>query len=139
MPETLKDHVLDLFSHHKIGTLATVRNNKPYSRFMLFSNEDLILYTATNKHAHKTEDIAENPLVHILLGYERDSSHQHYVEIEGKAEVEESQELRERFWYDSLKPWIASVDDPEYLLLKITPETILYFEKPGDEPKELSF
>jgi general stress protein 26 len=139
MTITLKDKVADLFSHHKVGTLATIRDNKPYSRFMMFNSEDLTLYTATNEYAHKADDIAQNPNVHVLLGYGRDSGHEHYVEIEAKASVEESAERKEKFWSEQLKHWIASPEDPEYLLLKLTPVTILYYEKPGKEPQELTF
>ncbi len=138
MTESLKEKVLDLFSHHKIGTLATVRNDRPYSRFMMFFNQELTLYTASNQHAHKAEDMAQNPHVHILLGYDRDSDHKHYVEVEATAEVEESKELKKKFWDDYLKHWIADAEDPEYMLLKLTPKTILYYEKEGDEPQELS-
>ncbi|WP_456272064.1 pyridoxamine 5'-phosphate oxidase family protein [Bacillus sp. AK031] len=138
MSDTLKEKVIELFSNHKIGTLATIRDNKPYSRFMMFYNDGLTLFTATNQHAHKAEDIAANPHVHILLGHDRDSSHEHYVEIEAAAEIEQSQELKEKFWNDYLKPWITAPDDPEYMLLKLTPKTILYYEKTGKEPQELS-
>ncbi|TMU85022.1 general stress protein [Bacillus sp. BHET2] len=137
MPQTLKEKIVELFSHHKIGTLATIRDNKPYSRFMMFDHDDLILYTATNEHAHKAENISQNPHVHILLGYDRDSDHEHYVEIEAEASIEQSKELKEKFWNEKLKHWITSSDDPEYMLLKLTPKTILYYEKPGAEPQEL--
>lgn len=136
---TLKEKVIELFSNHKIGTLATIRDHKPYSRFMMFYNDGLTLFTATNQHAHKAEDIAANPHVHILLGHDRDSRHEHYVEIEAAAEIEDSKELKEKFWNDHLKHWITAPDDPEYLLLRLSPKTILYYEKTGAEPQELSF
>ncbi|MFT8319873.1 MAG: pyridoxamine 5'-phosphate oxidase family protein [Bacillus sp. (in: firmicutes)] len=41
--ELLKEKIVQLFKHHKIGTLATIQNNKPYSRFMLFLAEGLTL------------------------------------------------------------------------------------------------
>jgi general stress protein 26 len=138
MSQTLKEKILELFSNHKVGTLATIRNNQPYSRFMMFYNDELTLFTATNQHAHKAEDIAQNPQVHILLGYDRDSNHEHYVEIEAAAELEKSAELKEKFWNDYLKPWITAPDDPEYMLLRLTPKTILYYERVGKEPQELS-
>ncbi|XXM70635.1 pyridoxamine 5'-phosphate oxidase family protein [Lysinibacillus sphaericus] len=138
MTNTLKDKVKELFSHHKTGTLATIRDNKPYSRFMIFNHDDLTLYTATNEHAHKAEDIAQNPNVHILLGWDLGSDHEHYVEIEAEASVEGSAELKKKFWSEELMHWTASPDDPEYLLLKLKPVTILYYEKPGKEPQELS-
>ncbi|EDL62481.1 pyridoxamine 5'-phosphate oxidase family protein [Bacillus sp. SG-1] len=138
MSLTLKEKIVELFSNHKVGTLATIRNNQPYSRFMMFYNEELTLFTATNQHAHKAEDIAQNPHVHILLGFDRDSNHEHYVEVEATAQIEESKELKEKFWNDYLKPWITAPDDPEYMLLRLTPKTILYYERTGKEPQELS-
>ncbi|MGF2615063.1 general stress protein [Rossellomorea vietnamensis] len=138
MSLTLKEKIVELISIHKVGTLATIRNNRPYSRFMMFYNEELTLFTATNQHAHKAEDIAQNPHVHILLGFDRDSDHAHYVEIEAEAEIEKSEELKDKFWNEYLKPWITAPDDPEYMLLKLTPKTILYYERTGKEPQELS-
>ncbi|MBM7704325.1 pyridoxamine 5'-phosphate oxidase family protein [Metabacillus iocasae] len=137
MSNNTKEKVLTILKDHKIGTLATIRGGKPYSRFMMFFNEDLVLYTATNKHTHKVEDIEENPYVHILLGYEGQGWNDSYVEIQAKANVEDRQELKEKFWNEHLREWISGPDDPNYVLLQLTPEHILYFEKAGSEPEEL--
>jgi general stress protein 26 len=130
-----KDKVLQMFKDHKIGTLATIRQNKPFSRFMLFFHEELFLYTATNKDTHKAEDIEGNPNVHVLLGFEGDGWKEDYAEIEGTASVENSAERKEKFWNQELQEWIAGPDDPNYLLLKITPKSIRYYKKPGSEPE----
>ncbi|WP_110113535.1 pyridoxamine 5'-phosphate oxidase family protein [Bacillus sp. CGMCC 1.16541] len=137
MANNTKEKVLKLFQDHKIGTLATIRDGKPYSRFMMFFNEDLVLYTATNKNTHKVEDIEENPYVHVLLGYEGQGWNDAYVEIEAKANVEERSELKEKFWNDHLREWISGPDDPNYVLLQLTPECILYFDKAGSEAEEI--
>lgn len=137
MSENLKNKLLEVVQNHKVGTLATIRQDKPFSRFMLFFNEDLELYTATNKETHKVEDIKANPNVHVLLGNECKGWDDPYVEVEGTVSMEESSELKEKFWNQHLKSWIPSADDPNYLLLKITPISYRYFEKSSSEPEIL--
>ena len=53
----------------KIGVLSTAHHNKPNSRYMVFYNDDLNLYTKTNINSLKVEEIENNPDAHILLGY----------------------------------------------------------------------
>jgi general stress protein 26 len=105
---------------------------------MLFFHEDLTLYAATNKHTHKVEDIEENPNVHILVGLEGNGFSSSYCEIEAKATLEDSKELRSKFWNDQLKEWMSGPEDPNYLLLKMTPSIIRYFDQAGDGPEELT-
>ncbi|MRX73657.1 general stress protein [Bacillus lacus] len=132
-----KQKVLNMLDKHSIGTLATVRDQKPYTRFMLFFHDELTLYTATNRSYDKVEDLQENSSVHILLGYEGKGFQDAYAEIEGRASIEESEELKARFWTDSLKEWISSPNDPDYVLIKIQPVYIRYFDKAGSEPQEI--
>ncbi|WLR42527.1 pyridoxamine 5'-phosphate oxidase family protein [Bacillus carboniphilus] len=129
--QQLKEQILSVFNGHNIGVLSTVQNNKPYSRFMMFFHEDMTLFCATNKEAHKTEQIEANPHVHILLGYEGKKWNDEYAEIEGTCSIETSAKLKEHFWNDHLKEWIQSADDPDYVLLKITPKKIRYFKGAG--------
>ncbi|MTH53555.1 general stress protein [Bacillus mangrovi] len=135
--QQLKEKILSLLDHHQIGSMATVRGSRPYSRFMLFFHEGLTLYTATSKKAHKAEDIEENPHVHLLLGYEGKAFRDQYAEVEATASVEESKELKEKFWNGNLKDWIQSPDDPDYMLLKLQPTKISFFSKAGEEPEIL--
>ncbi|WP_226669972.1 pyridoxamine 5'-phosphate oxidase family protein [Metabacillus litoralis] len=131
MSDQLKEKLLEVIKNHKVGTLSTIRQNKPFSRFMMFFHEDgeLVLYTATNKETHKVEDIKANPNVHALLGNDCKGWDDPYVEVEGTVSVEESKELKEKFWNDHLKSWIPTADDPNYLLLKITPSSYRYFDQ----------
>lgn len=138
MSETIKSKMLDVLENHKIGTLATLRGDKPFTRFMLFFNEELTLFTATHSETHKVEDISKNRYVHILLGNGSTGWDQPYVEIEGTISVEDSKERKEKFWNEKLKNWIPSADDPNYLLLKITPSSYRYFENSSSEAEVLT-
>ncbi|WP_078408416.1 pyridoxamine 5'-phosphate oxidase family protein [Priestia abyssalis] len=137
MSEELKNKVLTILSNHKIGTLATIQDNRPYSRFMIFFHEDLVLYTATNKDTHKVDEIKQNPNVHVLLGYEGKGWNDSYVEIEATAAISDNQELKNKYWNDYLTEWLSSPDDPDYVLLQLTPGSIRYYEKAGSKPEVL--
>lgn len=133
----VKNQILSLLDDYTIGTLATIQDEKPYSRFMMFFHEDLVLYTATNKDTHKVEELEKNPYVHILLGYDGQGWSDPYVEVEAKVNVETNEELKKKFWNEKLKEWIKSPDDPNYLLLQLTPKRMRYFDKAGSKPKEI--
>ncbi|GAB3057569.1 pyridoxamine 5'-phosphate oxidase family protein [Salinicoccus sesuvii] len=86
--EDFKNTLKEILDNNKIGTLATIRDNKPISRYMYFYNDALTLYAYTKKDTYKVEDLEENPNSHILLGYEeRDDLGERYVEIQGKASL----------------------------------------------------
>lgn len=88
--ENFKKEIRKILDGNNIGTMATIRDNKPMSRYMYFYNDGLTLYTYTRKGTYKVEDLEENPHAHILLGYEeRDGIGERYVEIQGKASLPE--------------------------------------------------
>ncbi|MBT2688480.1 pyridoxamine 5'-phosphate oxidase family protein [Bacillus sp. ISL-47] len=138
MGEQLKRKMIDMLDESGVGTLATIRSNKPFSRFMLFFHENLTIYTATNKNTHKVEDIEANPNVHILLGLDVKNVNGEYLEIEAKASIDSSPEIRRKFWDEKLKDWLSGPDDPNYILLKLEPEHIRYFSSAGEGPEELT-
>ncbi|TVT27331.1 general stress protein [Salinicoccus cyprini] len=88
--EDFKSTLKEILDNNKIGTLATIRDNKPISRYMYFYNDGLTLYTYTKQDTYKVEDLEENPHAHVLLGYEeRDDLGERYVEIQGQASLPE--------------------------------------------------
>ncbi|OLN22947.1 general stress protein [Domibacillus antri] len=133
----LKDEILTILKENRVGTMATVHDNKPRSRYMTFFNDDLTLYTVTSKDTHKTEDIEQNPYTHILLGYEGDGVGDTYVEIEGKISESDDGSLREKVWNEHLEPWFDGPQDPKMLILQITPEQIRLMNKTNKPPQTL--
>jgi general stress protein 26 len=135
--QNLKDKITQVMGESRIGTLATVVGNKPHSRYMTFFNEDLILYTPTSKETYKAEEIEKNPYVHVLLGYEGEGMGDAYIEVQGRASIREDQSLKDKFWNNKMEKWIESPNDPEYIILEITPETIRLMNDHG-EPETLN-
>lgn len=122
-----------------IGTMATIEQNKPHSRYMTFFNDDFILYTATNKKTHKVEEIQKNPNTHILLGYEGKGLGDAFLEIEGTVEESDDENMKKKVWNNALKGWFDGPEDPNLLILKITPTQIRVMNTKGDEPQIVEF
>ncbi|OIU70273.1 pyridoxamine 5'-phosphate oxidase family protein [Rossellomorea aquimaris] len=133
----LKQQIMKVLEDSKVGTLATVKGSKPHSRYMTFFNDDLTLYTPTSKETHKTEEIEENPNVHILLGYEGEGYGDIFVEIQGKASIEESQDYKDKLWNSHMEKWFDGKDDPNYIVLKITPDAIRLMNDDEGSPHTL--
>lgn len=133
----LKEKVLNVLKDSKFGTLATVKNNKPHSRYMTFYHEGLTLYTPTDKDTHKTEEIDDNPNVHILLGYNGDGLGDAYVEIEGTAEIRDDSGLKQEIWSDSMERWFKGPDDPDYIVLEIKPTLFRLMNSGSESPQVL--
>lgn len=128
-----KEAVLEILNGSRVGTMATVKSDKPHSRYMTFFNDGFTLYTPTSKTTHKVEDIETNPNTHILLGYEGEGFGDDYVEIEGK--VSEAEAMKDEMWREEFSMYFDGPNDPEYTLLKIEPEQIRLMNKKGAEPQ----
>ncbi|UOQ91738.1 pyridoxamine 5'-phosphate oxidase family protein [Halobacillus shinanisalinarum] len=134
----LKEKIFDIMKQHRVGTLATVKNGKPHSRFMTFSNDDeFTFYTPTNKETHKTEEIESNPNVHILIGYEGEGFGDVYLEVEGQAKIRDDQKMKDSLWNNHMERWFSGKDDPEYIVLEIYPENIRLMNSDTDTPERL--
>ena len=134
---SVRDEILEVLNREKVGTMATIRNGKPYSRYMTFQHEDFVLYTVTNKHSEKVEELLENPYTHILYGYENNGFGDAYVEIEAKVTAFEDEGIKNKL-ADFFSTIFMGTKD-EMLTLKIEPIRMRLMNKKGEPPKELTF
>ena len=107
----------------KIGVLSTAHHNKPNSRYMVFYNDDLNLYTKTNINSLKVEEIENNHDAHILLGY-NETTNNSFVEIDATIEVVKNQKVIDWLWETQDKTFFNSKEDPELCVLKVIPRSI---------------
>lgn len=128
------EHILD---NSQVGVMATVRQDKPYSRYMTFTREGLTLYTATSKDTHKIDEIESNPNTYIILGYEGEGFGDEYVEYEGRVALKDSDKLKKELWNAYMENWFTGPDDPNYIVLEISPIRIAWMNKKGKEAKVL--
>lgn len=136
--EELKQKVLNLLDEQKVGTLATVEQDKPHTRYMTFFHEGLTLYTPTSKETHKADEIEKNPNVHILIGYSGEGFGDTYAEIAGTATLTDDPELIDRLWSEEMEKWFKGKDDPNLVILKIDPTSIRYMNEGNRTQAELS-
>lgn len=139
MAKSAKDTALKILNESLIGTMATVQENKPHSRYMTFFNDEFTIYTTTSKKTHKVEEVQKNPHTHILLGYEGKGFGDAFLEIEGTVEVSQDEGMKEKVWNKLLKGFFEGPDDPDLVILKITPTQIRVMNKLGKEPQIVEF
>lgn len=132
-----KKVALKVLEESFVGTMATVQQNKPHSRYMTFLSEEFTLYTATSKKTQKVDELVKNPHTHILIGYEGKGKGDEYLEIEGVVSISDDEIIKEKVWNDHMKPWFNGPEDPDLVILKITPETIRVMNKKGEDPIEI--
>ncbi|WP_153722409.1 pyridoxamine 5'-phosphate oxidase family protein [Sporosarcina cascadiensis] len=135
---TAKDTVKKILDESFIGTMATVDNNKPYTRYMTFMNDGLTLYTPTNKKTEKVDELKDNPYTHILLGYDGEGFGDAFVEYLGRVSISSDEGLKEKIWNDQMKNWFEGPDDPNLVILKIEPESIRLMNKKGQPPEDIT-
>ncbi|ASN06469.1 pyridoxamine 5'-phosphate oxidase family protein [Virgibacillus necropolis] len=133
----IKTSVENILNNSSVGVMATVKNNKPHSRYMTFSSEGLKLYTATSKNTHKADEVETNPFTHILLGYEGKGYGDDYVEYEGKVSISDSKEMKKQLWNENMELWFDGPNDPNYIVLEIEPIQISLMNKKSETPKIL--
>lgn len=127
----LEQKIIKALENNKFGSLGTVENDKPKVRYMAIFNDGLNIRLATNRKTHKVEELQRNPNISLLLGYEMGGTNE-VVEIEGICEITKNDQLRQQVWNDELKPWFDGPDDPNYVILDVTPTRIEYTAQGSD-------
>jgi general stress protein 26 len=135
MPKTNREMAEKILEDNMVGTMATIEGSKPHSRYMTFFNDNLILYSVTSKNTHKVEELSKNPFTHILIGYDGKGFLDSFLEIEGKVEISSDDAMKEKVWNKALKIWFEGPDDPNMIVLKVTPSKMRILNTKGDEPK----
>lgn len=130
---SVREEILEVLNREKIGTMATVENGKPYSRYMTFQHEDFVLYTVTNKHSEKMEELRKNPYTHILYGYENGGFGDTYVEIEGKLTEVHEEGIKNKIAEFFTSIFVGNQD--EMVTLKIEPIRMRLMNKKGSLQK----
>ena len=131
------ENILDI---SRVGVMSTAYNNVPNSRYMMFYSDEHVLYTKTDKNTFKVEEIDENPLTHVLLGYE-ETSNDSFLEILGNVEIVEDDETIDWLWQNQDKTYFNSENDPDLTVLKIIPQQIKVMndDENMDTPKTIDF
>ena len=134
--EHVKKQILDILNSNKIGSMTTVHNNRPYSRYMTFTNEDFVLYTRTLEDSQKVADLQTNPYTHILYGYTNSDIDAPYLEIEGKITDFRDDEIKLKVT-NFLRGLFGQESD--MVAIQIEPIRITLMNKNGQPPQTVEF
>lgn len=134
--EELKSKIIEVIEQSKLGSVATIKDGKPWVRYMVVHHdEDLILYTSTFINARKVEQINKDSNVHIVIGGDPKNLQTAYVNIQATAKVLTDSETKKKYWCDMLKAFFSGPEDPNYAVIKILPEVIEYMAPGAHQPE----
>ena len=108
--------------------LATIDGSQPRVRPVSPVRVDgFIIYVANLRRYHKTEELAANPKVELCYLDDRHNQ----VRITGVAEVLTDRGLLQQIWHSNplLRNYLGSIDSPELVIYRITPNRVRYMEE----------
>ena len=124
-PSEVPHRAQELVRKIKFPMLATVDGDQPRVRPVSpVRTEGFTVFIANLKSYNKTKEISINPNVELCY---IDEDH-NQVRITGKAEVVKDRALLEDIWQSNrlLQHYLGSVDNPELVVYKITPQRVRY-------------
>lgn len=132
-----KKTALKILKESFVGTMATIQENKPYTRYMTFFNDEFTFYTATSKQTEKVDELERNPHTHLLIGYDGKGFGDEYLAIEGTVIISSDERLKEKVWNKHMAHWFSGPEDPNLIILKVLPDSIFLMNNKGEEPVEI--
>jgi len=125
----LEQKIIKALDDNKFGSFGTIEaGNKPKVRYMAVFHDGLNIYLATNRRTHKVEELKDNPHACLLLGFEAGGS-KDVLEIEATVAVTKDDGLRDKLWNKELEKWFDGPEDPNYVILELTPARMEYIGK----------
>lgn len=125
--EELKDKILGIIKNYPIGSLATIKDGRPWARYMvMWAGEDMALYTTTSVSSRKIEQIKKDAHVHVTFGADPKDYSLPYINVEGSAEILTDVETRKKQWREPLKEFFTGPEDPNYVVIKVSPSVMEY-------------
>ena len=131
-----KSKILEVMNSYPIGSVATIKDGKPWVRYMSTQpQDDLTLYTTSFAAARKIEQIKNDNNVHVTFGLDPKNWMLPYVNIVGTAEVLTDPEIKKKCWHEILTQFFDGPEDPGFVVIKITPSLIEYMGPGAVEPE----
>lgn len=124
--EELKNKILEVIKGQKLSSLATIKEGRPWVRYMVTTNRDMELFSTTSAGSRKVGQIKADGNVHVVIGGDPNNFRASYVNIQAKAEVLTDIDTKKEFWNDMLKSYFQGPEDPNYAVIKISPQLIEY-------------
>ncbi len=137
----LRRKIHEILKNPHLVSFATVtEEGKPWVyHVMAITSENFTINIATFVNARNVAQIKNNPEVHLTCGNTDPSQMKPYLQIQGRAELNTSEELRHGFWNSSLERIFLGPNDPLYGVIQVFPYRIEYWEPDKKEPEVWSY
>ncbi len=129
--EDSRRKVINLIGEIQVAQLVTVGpDGKMHARPMVAKQPDgNDLWFFTSASSGKIEEIEAHE--ELLLAYS-DPRRQHYVTVHGKGEVVRDRTKVRELWSETVRVWFPKgVEDPDLVLLRVTPTEAEYWDSPS--------
>lgn len=83
----------------------------------------------------KVAQIKKNNNIHITVGGDPKNWQVPYMNIQAEASVSTDLETKKKCWSDMLKQFFSGPEDPNYAVIKISPQVIEYMSPGAHEPE----
>ncbi|MFC1698884.1 pyridoxamine 5'-phosphate oxidase family protein [Candidatus Omnitrophota bacterium] len=134
--DELKTKIIKVIKEYPIGSVATIKDGKPWARYMAMQPEnDLTLYTTAFVSSRKISQIKKDNNVHVAFGADSKNWELPYINVEATAEILTDLETKKKCWCDMLSQFFKGPEDPNYVVVKITPSSIEYMSHGVHQPE----
>ncbi|MFC1576728.1 pyridoxamine 5'-phosphate oxidase family protein [Candidatus Omnitrophota bacterium] len=134
--EGLKDRIFKVIKDYPIGSMATIKEDRPWVRYMVMQpQQDLTLYTTSFTASRKIAQIRKNNNVHVTFGADPKNWALPYVNVDGAAEVLTDPESKKKCWNEMLSKYFKGPEDPGYIVIKVRPRAVEYWGPGAREPE----
>jgi general stress protein 26 len=133
----LKERIYEMGKDPQLINFATLTlEGRPWVRYVVGkADKDLVFRFCTHKETRKVAQIRKTPQVHLSLGAATLETADHWLQVEGTAEISTEKAERESFWFDELKNYFSGPDDPNYCIVIVRPSSIEFGTMGAMEPE----
>ena len=127
-PQKIPEMAQAVVQADRFPTLATIDGDQPRLRPVSpVKTDGFTVYVANLRAYHKTQEIEANPKVELCY---MDSGHDQ-VRITGVAEIVSEPAILQEVWDSNplLKQYLGSIDNPGWMLYRITPTQVRYMQE----------
>lgn len=132
----LKGKILKVMRDYPVASVATIKDDKPWVRYMATQAEDdLTIYSTSFASARKISQIKADKNVHLAFGADPKNFVLPYIQVEGIAEVSMDLNIKKRCWHEMLEQFFEGPEDPNFVVIIIKPAMIEYIAPNTHSPE----
>ncbi|OXM13204.1 pyridoxamine 5'-phosphate oxidase family protein [Paenibacillus herberti] len=129
----LEEKIITRLHKEKYGVFSTVEEDKPRSRYMAVFHDGLTVLLLADRRSYKVDQLENNPHANLLLGMEGHLWPKDIVDIQGKASISSDKSIIHGLWEKDMNRYWDGPDDPNIVVLKLEPDTIVLTEGHNNE------